>query len=318
MDRLSVKNQAVCTNFSYLKGEELKLSQKNTTSLTPSRSLLDPHATMLSYNLLGSLSTALSYQQNFLPPWEVEKKKRKTRKKEDEEKGGKTKTSNKDACVLQEEPVVANEADTAEKAEEIREEPVPFSKGTHPLLEKLVVTCDEDFFNEIALLFQKVPDAILSRCVEFGSKLYVLEKGKKLWPALASLSPSQLDLPGGYVPHLKASYLHKEAMALPSMQNLPLILMAHMYDHAQGGDNFSSLKSPAVYSLYLACRQRKPGHQFLSGYSEAGPVQYFAQSMASYFSPDHYRYKLFTREIFKTIDPSMYEYMTCLFGPLSK
>lgn len=319
MDLISVKRQAVCTNFSYLNGEGLKSARKDVSALRPDQVAHDPNTAVIGYDVLGNLSSALSFQGGSFTALDAEVEQQAVKLKEKRKK----KTGQADPASWEDSDMALigeGEEPKASPGEEtipsVEEELLPFmridERSSH--LEKIVVTADESVYYAIASLLQMVRADILARCVSFGSKLYVLERGKK-WHDLASLASEQLELPGAYAPHLKASYIHREALGAPTMVNLPLILLAHMYDHALGVDNFSSLKSPAVYSLYLGCKQRKPGHQFLSGYSEAGPVQYFAQSMASYFSPDKNN-KLFTRDVFKVIDSNMYEYLACLFGHL--
>jgi hypothetical protein len=182
-------------------------------------------------------------------------------------------------------------------------------------VENLIIAPDQESYDDLLPLFQLIPEEILVKCVSLGARLYVIKNGK-IYVDLKELSIENLQLPGAYAPLLRAGYMHKEALKMPTMENLPLILFGHIYDHALGGDTFASLKSPAVFSLYLACKQRRQGHQFMSGYSEAGPVQYFAQSMASYFYPYSVN-KLFTRKVLKLLDHAMYEYMSCLFGSIS-
>lgn len=183
-----------------------------------------------------------------------------------------------------------------------RQEEFPFSE--------FIVAVDEESYRALASRLSLLPPHALIRCVEFGSRFYCMKQSAPLPIFKETLSKEYLELLGGYVPRLKACYLWKEVLSHPAFENFSLILFSHAYDHCLGGDNFSSLQSPLVHSLYLSCRQRKPGHRFLSGYSEAGSAQYFAQSLAAYFSLED---TLWGRKALKGLDPDMYEYLTCLF-----
>ncbi len=184
------------------------------------------------------------------------------------------------------------------------------SHGDTPL-EKLIRANNEESYQTLLFRFRLVPEDITRRCFEFGIQFFVIES-LKFWPLFEAFSEQIRGVPGGYIPSLKSCYIHEEALGHSSFENLPLILLGHAYDHALGQDNFASLKSPVVQGLFFACKQRKSGHQFMSGYSEAGPMQYFAQSMASFFSP---RDRLWGKETLKAMDVPMYEYLSCLFDP---
>lgn len=168
------------------------------------------------------------------------------------------------------------------------------------ILSRWVVSEDRSGFEQLSSIFRSVSDAVIRRCIQFGSGYYLLSR-ESLDRLFHDLPGRSLSFPGGYSPALKACILQITALG---REFLPLILLAHAYDHALGGDHFASRQSPLLQSLYLACKRRKRNHQFMSGYGESGPMEYFAESVAFYFSPDKAM-----REILKQYDRAMFDFL---------
>jgi hypothetical protein len=319
----SLERQLVRHNIGYLIGEELMRGIKE----FPGSSSQMPYSTQtdrMGYEMMGSLENSL-FNQNERSKLDDLRKLRKRllrgklEKKSDPEERTELFASTDQFPEVSEFEAEIEESnlplESCEMAPQPEEEFPRFSpSGEHPAAEKLIIAPDQESYDDLLPLFQLIPEGILERCINLGARLYVIENGKT-YGDLKELSAESLKLPGAYAPLLRAGYVHQEALKMTTMENLPLILFGHIYDHALGGDTFASLKSPAVFSLYFACKQKRPGHQFMSGYSESGPVQYFAQSMASYFYPFS-KNKLFTRQVLKLLDQAMYDYMACLFGPV--
>ncbi len=96
--------------------------------------------------------------------------------------------------------------------------------------------------------------------------------------------------------------------------------MAMAFDHALGGENFSSRKSAAVMSNYQLCKQREKGHLFCDGLCAEDPVFYFAQAVESYLRKEN---ETVPGDLYDNIelydyDRSMFIYIDYLFKEFSK
>lgn len=176
------------------------------------------------------------------------------------------------------------------------------------LLRMLVQDQDGGSSEEVMRRFQAIPEKILRRCIEFGTRFYV-EDPANLRFGIDLIPPEFYYLCGVYIPRLKACYLRPDALRHPALARLPLILLSHAFDHVLGQDNFASSRS-LVLNLFLECQKGKDGRQFMSPYGKAGPVQYFADSMASYYLMDD---DVQGRKMLEMIDEPMVLFLEALF-----
>lgn len=144
---------------------------------------------------------------------------------------------------------------------------------------------------------------VLKLCADFGIKI----------------------LPNGLNENLgRYSKNEKTCFILPSSLNsnelfiAPRLYMAVAFDHALGGEDFSSEKSPAVLSSWQLCRDRTPGHLFQDLFSASTPSRYFAQSIESFLRqkdecPTSY---FFSHDQLYDYDRSMFSYIEYLFNQM--
>jgi len=169
-------------------------------------------------------------------------------------------------------------------------------------------------------------EKFLETCLNFGVKIVLLKKGESLSdiiPGTETTGP----LRAGYYEKHKICFIGEEWVS-PEYQelyrfNASVYLIALAFDHATGEDSFASLKSPFVLNNYHACRREETGHQFVDGLSANSPVEYFAQSVESYFQQDEsplspdltlrvFEGKICTRNELYYTDLSMYQYIDYL------
>lgn len=116
----------------------------------------------------------------------------------------------------------------------------------------------------------------------------------------------------------------KICFILPSSLNsnelfiAPRLYMAVAFDHALGGEDFSSEKSPAILSSWQMCRDRINGHLFQDIFSSSTPSRYFAQSVESFLRqrdecPNSY---FFNHDQLYDYDRSMFSYIEYLFNQM--
>lgn len=116
----------------------------------------------------------------------------------------------------------------------------------------------------------------------------------------------------------------KTCFILPSSLNsnelfiAPRLYMAVAFDHALGGEDFSSEKSPAVLSSWQMCRDRINGHLFQDIFSSSTPSRYFAQSVESFLRQrDECPYSyFFNHDQLYDYDRSMFSYVEYLFNQM--
>ena len=144
---------------------------------------------------------------------------------------------------------------------------------------------------------------VLKLCADFGIK--ILPNGLK--GTLGRYSKSE-----------------KTCFILPSSLNsnevfiAPRLYMAVAFDHALGGEDFSSEKSPAVLSSWQLCRDRTPGHLFQDLFSASTPSRYFAQSVESFLrkNDECLNSYFFSHDQLYDYDRSMFSYIEYLFNQM--
>ena len=144
---------------------------------------------------------------------------------------------------------------------------------------------------------------ILKLCADFGIK--ILPNG--LTGNLGRYSKSE-----------KTCFILPETINSNELFVAPRLYMAVAFDHALGGEDFSSEKSPAVLSSWQLCKDRTPGHLFQDIFSSSTPSRYFAQSIESFLRqkdecPNSY---FFNHDQLYDYDRSMFSYIEYLFNQM--
>ena len=144
---------------------------------------------------------------------------------------------------------------------------------------------------------------ILKLCADFGIK--ILPNGLN-----GSL--------GRYSKNEKTCFILPSSLNSNELFVAPRLYMAVAFDHALGGEDFSSEKSPAVLSNWQLCRDRMQGHLFQDIFSASNPSRYFAQSIESFLRqrdecPHSY---FFNHEQLYDYDRSMFSYIEYLFNQM--
>lgn len=169
-------------------------------------------------------------------------------------------------------------------------------------------------------------EKILETCLTFGIKIFILQQEEKLCYVVPGTEKID-SLRAGYSEDFKICFLGEEWL-FENYQDLyryktSVYLMGLAFDHATGGDSFASLKSPFVLNNYHSCKRGEEGHLFIDGLSSHSPVEYFAQTMESFFQTEKdplymdltqkvFEGKLCTREELYHTDISMYQYLDYL------
>ena len=144
---------------------------------------------------------------------------------------------------------------------------------------------------------------ILKLCADFGIKILPNGLNGNL---------------GRYSKNEKACFILPSSLNSSELFVAPRLYMAVAFDHALGGEDFSSEKSPAVLSNWQLCRDRIQGHLFQDKFSASNPSRYFAQSIESFLRqkdecPNSY---FFNHEQLYDYDRSMFSYIEYLFNQM--
>lgn len=133
------------------------------------------------------------------------------------------------------------------------------------------------------------------------------------------LNPGELPSDGAYVINYRTVLIDRRALLeKPRYFHPVLYYFAHAFDHAQGGDVFSSRKAAAVVACFEVSTKGQTCFSFVDELAAADPVRYFARSIAVFLGRDDCDEPLWSHQDLYDFDRSMYDYLQYLFQRLSK
>lgn len=157
---------------------------------------------------------------------------------------------------------------------------------------------------------------VLSQCASAGVTIHLLPRGGRLGdePQVRAALGEEAE-GAAYLPGSRACWVEEGALtARPFGFHPVLFYVASAWDHALGGEDFASLRSPAVLASFQAARAGLTGHAFPDGMAQADPARYFAQAVEAFLSQGDCQDPLWTREDLHDLDSSMYHYIDYLLG----
>jgi hypothetical protein len=158
---------------------------------------------------------------------------------------------------------------------------------------------------------------VLRLCAARQVQVYLLPRGAGLasFPLVRNRLPELAGSGAAYLPQTRTCLVEEECLLAPPQGFHPVLFyFAQAYDHALGGEDFASLRSPAVKANFEACRAGLPGHRFSDGLAASSPALYFAQALESYLGENDCVEPLWTREDLYDLDRSMHDYVAYLLG----
>ena len=183
------------------------------------------------------------------------------------------------------------------------------------LLDKLIQgDTSHPSYRKLQQLLSRFGMKVLRTCLESETRVYLLPPGERLLahPLLANCGESDL-ADAAYLPQVRLCLLEDRCLAEPPYGFHPVFYyFAHAFDHALGGENFASLKSPAVRASYEACLDGS--HRFGDLMAANSPAHYFAQAVESYLAENDCFEPLWTRHDLYDFDRSIYDYIEYLLG----
>lgn len=203
------------------------------------------------------------------------------------------------------------EVAAAEETTEVAEEELPAEVSI--LLERLV-TGDpaQPAFRKLNTLLARFGRKVLQTCVEAGAKVYLLPPGEPLLAHPQLRNSGDADVTGAaYLPQQRLCLVEDGCVSQAPHGFHPVFFyVAHAFDHALGGENFASLKSPAVQASFQTCLEG--AHRFGDLMAAHSPAHYFAQAVESYLAENDCFEPLWTRQDLYDFDRSMYNYVEYL------
>lgn len=189
--------------------------------------------------------------------------------------------------------------------------------------EKVSVPVVDTSVSEVEILKSIIPVNAFSD-YEYSMLVYYLSfYGKKVLKLCADFGvkilPNALNGSLGiYSKNEKTCFILPSSLNSNELFIAPRLYMAVAFDHALGGEDFSSEKSPAVLSSWQMCRDRINGHLFQDIFSSSTPSRYFAQSVESFLRqrdecPNSY---FFNHDQLYDYDRSMFSYVEYLFNQM--
>lgn len=198
-------------------------------------------------------------------------------------------------------------------AEEVVEEEEVLDEDISIILERMVGgDSTQPTYRKLCHLLSRFGRSVLQVCSESQTKVYLLPPGEPLTAHPQLHNSGYDDLKGAaYLPQNRLCLVEDECLAEAPHGFHPLFFyFAHAFDHALGGENFASLKSPAVRASYLACLDG--AHRFGDLMAAHSPAHYFAQAVESYLAENDCFEPLWTRQDLYDFDRSMYDYVEYL------
>lgn len=178
----------------------------------------------------------------------------------------------------------------------------------------------EPGYEECVRLLARFGLGALSMCGRAKVRVEILdEAGFAAHPDLLALGlrPEETPSDGAYlVAERKVLIDRRSLTGQPRFFHPALYYFAHAFDHAQGGETFSSRKAAAVVACYESSVRALNGFDFIDELAAADPVRYFARSVAVYLGKDDCSDPLWSHQDLFDFDRSMYDYLQYLFSRL--
>jgi hypothetical protein len=185
----------------------------------------------------------------------------------------------------------------------------------------LISTPDhEPGYQECVRLLARFQMGALRMCGREKVRVEILdERDFATHPALLALNltPEETPSDGAYLVERRLVLVDRRCLVgKPRFFHPALYYFAHAFDHAQGGETFSSRKAAAVVACFEASTRAYNGFDFVDELAAADPVRYFARSVAVYLGRDDCSDPLWSHQDLYDFDRSMYDYLQYLFGRL--
>lgn len=212
-------------------------------------------------------------------------------------------------------PELADDEDTGPPLEDVPD----VCPSVVDLLERLIVgDATTTAFRRLQHLLGRFGAGVLRTCLEQKSRVFLLPRGEGLGSHPLVASSGMEDARGAvYLTASRSCVVEEELLSSAPLGFHPVLYyFAHAFDHALGGEDFASLRSPAVGASFQACQQG--GHQFADPLAATSPVHYFAQAVESYLNENDCYDPLWTKADLYDFDRSMYEYVDYLFKRANK
>lgn len=175
-------------------------------------------------------------------------------------------------------------------------------------------------YEECARLLARFGAGALRMCSREKVQVEILdESGFATHSGLAEqqLSPDQTPCDGAYLVRRRLVLVDRRCLVgKPRYFHPALYYFAHAFDHAQGGETFSSRKAAAVVACFEASTRAYNGFDFVDELAAADPVRYFARSVAVFLGRDDCSDPLWSHQDLHDFDRSMYDYLEYLFARL--
>ncbi len=178
----------------------------------------------------------------------------------------------------------------------------------------------EEGYEECVRLLSRFGLGALRMCARAKVSVQILdEEGFASHPDLMALGLSAQETPsdGAYLVARRLVLIDRRSLTgQPRYFHPALYYFAHAFDHAQGGETFSSRKAAAVMACYESSVRAMNGFDFVDELAAADPVRYFARSVAVYLGKDDCSDPLWSHQDLFDFDRSMYDYLQYLFSRL--
>lgn len=177
-------------------------------------------------------------------------------------------------------------------------------------------------YEECVRLLSRFGAGALRLCAKEKVRVEILdEEGFGDHLALQSLGLTAEEIPadGAYLVDARLVLVDRRGLvAKPRFFHPALYYFAHAFDHAQGGETFSSRKAAAVVACFETSTRAHSGFDFVDELAAADPVRYFARSVAVYLGRDDCTDPLWSHQDLFDFDRPMYDYLQYLFARLDK
>ena len=179
----------------------------------------------------------------------------------------------------------------------------------------------EEGYEECVRLLARFGVGALRMCSRQKVSVEILdEQGFGSHPGLLALGLSAEETPsdGAYLVERRLVLVDRRSLTgKPRFFHPALYYFAHAFDHAQGGETFSSRKAAAVVACFEASTRAYMGFDFVDELAAADPIRYFARSVAVYLGRDDCEDPLWSHQDLYDFDRSMYDYLQYLFARLA-
>ena len=179
----------------------------------------------------------------------------------------------------------------------------------------------EQGYEECVRLLARFGLGALRMCVRNKVKVEILDElGFAEHPKLLALGlrPEETPSDGAYLVESRTVLVDRRSLVgQPRYFHPALYYFAHAFDHAQGGETFSSRKAAAVVACFESSVRALNGFDFVDELAAADPVRYFARSVAVYLGRDDCSDPLWSHQDLFDFDRAMYDYLQYLFSRLA-